>query len=74
MSCLNKEIQQLKDSKIKTKKWIKNQQSWTWIITISWMVIANIWPPFGLYGFVCMFTRPFSGNNVMPSVAHTKRY
>lgn len=38
------------------KIWIKSQQNWTWIITISWMLIANFWPPFGLYGFVCMFT------------------
>lgn len=36
--------------------WIKNQQKWTWIITIAWMTIANFWHPFGLYGFVCMFT------------------
>lgn len=39
-----------------TKRWIQSQQKWTWIITILWMLIANIWPPFGLYGFVCMFT------------------
>lgn len=38
------------------KKWIRSQQKWTWIITIIWMLIANIWPPFGLYGFICMFT------------------
>jgi len=38
------------------KYWIKSQQDWTWIITIVWMVVANFWPPFGLYGFVCMFT------------------
>jgi hypothetical protein len=36
--------------------WIPSQQGWTWIITIVWMTIANIWKPFGLYGFVCMFT------------------
>lgn len=46
----------LKKDDISNKKWIKSQQKWTWIITISWMVIANIWPPFGLYGFICMFT------------------
>lgn len=38
------------------KPWIKSQQGWTWIITILWMLIANLWPPFGLYGFVCMLT------------------
>ncbi|SMC27424.1 hypothetical protein SAMN02745134_03173 [Clostridium acidisoli DSM 12555] len=46
----------LKKDNISNKKWIKSQQKWTWIITICWMVVANIWPPFGLYGFVCMFT------------------
>jgi hypothetical protein len=40
----------------KTTNWIKSIQGWSWIITIVWMVIANIWKPFGLYGFVCMFT------------------
>jgi hypothetical protein len=39
-----------------SKPWIKNIQSWSWIITIVWMTIANIWKPFGLYGLVCMFT------------------
>jgi hypothetical protein len=39
-----------------TANWIKSIQGWSWIITIVWMVIANIWKPFGLYGFVCMFT------------------
>jgi hypothetical protein len=38
------------------KKWIRNMQGWSWIITIVWMVIANLWHPFGLYGLVCMFT------------------
>jgi hypothetical protein len=38
------------------KYWIRSQQGWTWVITIIWMTIANIWAPFGLYGFVCMFT------------------
>jgi len=38
------------------KIWISTQQKWTWIITITWMTIANFWPPFGLFGFVCMFT------------------
>ena len=38
------------------KKWIPTLQGWSWIITIIWMVIANIWKPFGLYGFVCMLT------------------
>lgn len=36
--------------------WLPSQQGWTWIITIAWMAVANFWPPFGLYGFVCMFT------------------
>jgi len=56
---MDKQAQQLntlKQGNVSTKKWIKSQQNWTWIITISWMVIANIWAPFGLYGFVCMFT------------------
>lgn len=38
------------------KKWIRSQQRWTWVITVAWMTIANIWHPFGLFGFVCMFT------------------
>ena len=38
------------------KKWIPSLQKWSWIITITWMVIANFWKPFGLFGFVCMFT------------------
>lgn len=38
------------------KSWIKSIQGWSWIITIIWMTIANIWKPFGLFGFVCMFT------------------
>jgi hypothetical protein len=38
------------------KQWIKSIQGWSWIITVVWMTIANIWKPFGLYGFVCMFT------------------
>jgi hypothetical protein len=38
------------------KKWIGSIQGWSWIITIIWMTIANIWHPFGLYGLVCMFT------------------
>jgi polyferredoxin len=38
------------------KYWLKSQQRWTWVITIAWMTVANFWPPFGLYGFVCMFT------------------
>jgi hypothetical protein len=43
-------------SKADTSKWIKNIQGWSWIITILWITIANIWKPFGLYGLVCMFT------------------
>lgn len=38
------------------KPWIKSLQGWSWIITISWMTIANFWKPFGLFGLVCMFT------------------
>ena len=38
------------------KKWIKSQQNWSWVFTISWMVAAQFWPVFGLFGFVCMFT------------------
>ncbi|MGN0454728.1 MAG: 4Fe-4S binding protein [Ruminococcus sp.] len=41
---------------VKGKRWIPSIQDWSWIITIVWMVIANIWKPFGLFGFVCMFT------------------
>ena len=36
--------------------WIGSIQGWSWVITIVWMAIANIWKPFGLYGLVCMFT------------------
>jgi hypothetical protein len=42
--------------KVSTKNWLPNIQGWSWIITIVWMTIANIWKPFGLFGFVCMFT------------------
>jgi hypothetical protein len=42
--------------KKRSKPWIKSIQGWSWIITIVWITIANIWKPFGLYGFVCMFT------------------
>ncbi len=38
------------------KKWIPTIQDWSWIITILWMTAANLWHPFGLFGFVCMFT------------------
>jgi len=38
------------------KRWVPSIQNWSFIITILWMVIANIWKPFGLFGFVCMFT------------------
>ena len=38
------------------KKWIPSLQGWSWIITVSWMTVANFWKPFGLFGFVCMFT------------------
>lgn len=45
-----------KEDKRSPRHWIKSQQGWTWIITITWMTIANFWAPFGLFGFVCMFT------------------
>ena len=38
------------------KRWPASWQGWSWIITIAWMTIANLWHPFGLYGLVCMFT------------------
>lgn len=38
------------------KRWIPTLQDWSWIITVLWMTIANIWKPFGLFGFVCMFS------------------
>lgn len=38
------------------KRWLPNIQGWSYIITIVWMTVANIWKPFGLFGFVCMFT------------------
>ena len=41
---------------VEGKRWIPSLQRWSWIITIVWMTIANIWKPFGLFGFVCMFT------------------
>lgn len=41
------------------KRWLPNIQGWSFIITIIWMTIANIWKPFGLFGFVCMFTPIF---------------
>ena len=41
---------------VRGKTWIGSIQGWSWIITILWMTIANVWKPFGLYGLVCMFT------------------
>ena len=41
---------------VEGKKWLPSIQDWSFIITIIWMFIANIWKPFGLFGFVCMFT------------------
>ena len=38
------------------KKWINSIQGWSWTISVAYFVIANIYKPFGLYGFVCMFT------------------
>jgi hypothetical protein len=42
--------------KVSTKNWLPGIQGWSWIISIVWMTIANIWKPFGLFGFACMFT------------------
>jgi hypothetical protein len=42
--------------KVSTKNWIPSIQRWSWIITLAWMTVANIWKPFGLFGFACMFT------------------
>lgn len=41
---------------VEGKQWIPSLQDWSWIVTILWMGIANLWKPFGLFGFVCMFT------------------
>ena len=41
------------------KRWAPNLQGWSFIITILWMTVANFWKPFGLFGFVCMFTPIF---------------
>nr|WP_316619086.1 4Fe-4S binding protein [uncultured Ruminococcus sp.] len=38
------------------KRWIPTIQDWSWIITIVWMTAANFYSPFGLFGFVCMFS------------------
>lgn len=38
------------------KKWIPTLQDRSWIVTVIWMTAANIYKPFGLFGFVCMFT------------------
>jgi hypothetical protein len=38
------------------KRWTASWQGWSWIITVIWMTIANIWHPFGFYGLICMFT------------------
>ena len=38
------------------KRWIPTIQDWSWIITIVWMAAANFYSPFGLFGFVCMFS------------------
>ena len=50
MSKINKSVT------VDGKRWIPSIQEWSWIITVIWMTVANIWKPFGLYGFVCMFT------------------
>jgi hypothetical protein len=42
--------------KVSTAHWLPGIQGWSWIITVIWMTIANIWKPFGLFGFVCMLT------------------
>lgn len=41
---------------VEGKRWIPSLQSRSWIITILWMTVANIWKPFGLFGLVCMCT------------------
>lgn len=41
---------------VEGKRWIPSLQRWSWIVTIVWMTIANVWKPFGLFGFVCMLT------------------
>jgi len=46
----------IKSSVVNGKRWSASWQGWSWIITITWMTIANFWHPFGLYGLVCMFT------------------
>jgi hypothetical protein len=50
------------------KPWAASIQKWSWIITVVWFVVANFWKPFGLYGFICMFTPiaiAFSGRGKM---------
>jgi hypothetical protein len=42
--------------KVSTKNWAPGIQRWSWVITIAWMTLANIWKPFGLFGFACMLT------------------
>ncbi len=37
-------------------RWIDTLQDWSWVITLVWMGIANVWHPFGLFGFVCFLT------------------
>jgi len=32
---------------VRGKTWIGSIQGWSWIITIIWMTIANIWKPSG---------------------------
>lgn len=49
-------MSQQKVTIIDGKRWAPNIQDWSFAITIAWMTIANIWKPFGLFGFVCMFT------------------
>jgi len=53
MSVLTRKI---KSKVVNGKRWPASWQGWSWIITITWMTIANFWHPFGLYGLVCMFT------------------
>lgn len=38
------------------KPWIRSIQGWSWVITAAWMVTANLWHPFGLFGFACMLS------------------
>lgn len=38
------------------KRWVPSLFDWSWIVTVAWMAVANVWKPFGLFGFVCFLT------------------